>query len=211
MKMRRLMPVILAVLPLTAAAQAGSGPAAVAATPEPATIAAAERAVAKLVPDGVYARMMRDQMPQLMDAMLGQAFGMSAKDMGIGDDTSTIGDSATNDDPQFRERVGISTRVMMEEMGTVMGGLEPRVRTGLSRAFARKFTRTQLDDMNAFFATSSGSAFASEYLVTFVEPELMTEMMSAMPELMKAMPAIVAKVEAATAHLPPAPKSESGK
>ena len=33
---------------------------------------------------------------------------------------------------------------------------EPRVRAGLSRAFARKFTAAQLTDMQAFFATPSG-------------------------------------------------------
>lgn len=185
-------------------------PAPVAATPDPATLAAAERAVAKLVPDGVYMRMMRDQMPKLMDAALGQAFGMSAKDMGQGTDETPIGDAAAKADPHIRERTSIMMRVMMEEMGTVMGALEPRMRVGLAKAFARKFTRSQLDDMNAFFATPSGEVFAREYLLTFVEPELMTEMMSAMPEVMKAMPAIMKKAEDATSHLPPAPKPKSG-
>lgn len=179
---------------------------------DPARLAAAERVVAALVPPGTYMRMMRDQFPAMMDGMMTQMMGMSAAELGApGADGSTapVGKAIAEADPHFRERMAIMTKVMGEEFGAVFDKLEPRVRTGLSRAFARKFTTAQLNELDAFFTTPTGKAFAGEYLTTFMDPEVMQEMMAATPEIMKAMPAIMAKVEKATAHLPPPPKQDA--
>jgi hypothetical protein len=179
------------------------------AAPDPARLAAAEKAVGALVPKGIYMKMMREQFPRMMDAMMAQMMGKTAAELGVSaegkDGGETLGDAAAKQDPHFRERMKIMSRVMSEEMGAIFDKIEPRVRVGLSRAFARKFTTPQLSEMNAFFATPAGNAFASEYLLTFMDPEVMEEMMAATPEMMKAMPAIMAKVEKATAHLPPPP------
>lgn len=190
----------------TAAAPAAPAPI------DPARLAIAEKVVAALVPDGIYLNMMRDKMPAMMDAMMAQTGGMTPAEMGLPagkDSGETLAQAAAKADPAYRERMTISTRVMFEEMGVVFGAMEPRLRVGLSRAFARKFSAQQLGDMNTFFATPSGKAFAGEYLATFTDPEVMTEMMKAAPEMMKAMPAIMKKVEAATAHLPPPPKPKA--
>jgi hypothetical protein len=173
---------------------------------DPARQAAADRAVAALVPNGVYTRMMRDQFPAMMDAMTAQMMGMGPEDFGQPADGKTMAETMHETDPAYEERMKITTRVMSQEMGTVMGKMEPRVRAGLGRAFARKFTVQQLGDMNAFFATPSGKAFADEYLALFADPEMMTEMTAMAPEMMKAMPDMMKKVEAATAHLPPVKK-----
>lgn len=165
--------------------------------------AAADRAVAALVPDGIYARMMRDQFPAMMDAMTSQMMGMRPEDFGQPTDGKTMAETMREADPAFEERAKITTRVMSQEMGSVMARMEPRVRAGLGRAFARKFTVQQLNDMNAFFISPSGKAFADEYLALFADPEMMTEMTAMAPEMMKAMPVMMEKVEAATAHLPP--------
>ncbi|MDC7812386.1 DUF2059 domain-containing protein [Sphingomonas koreensis] len=201
---------------LTAAALAFAAPAiaqtapATAAAADPARLAAAEKAVASLVPEGIYMKMMRNQFPRMMDAMMAQMMGQTPNEMGMpeagADGDKPMRETAAKADPHFEERMRIMTRVMGEEMGTVFEKIEPRVRTGLSRAFARKFTIEQLDAQNAFFATPAGKAFANEYLTTFMDPEVMQEMMAAMPEMMKAMPAIMAKVEKATAHLPAPPE-----
>lgn len=176
---------------------------------DPARQAMAEKVVAALVPQGIYARIMRDQFPQMMDAMVARMSGMTAAELGDTskrDGAATIGDRIRADDPHFEERMRIMTRVMSQEMGTLFGTMEPRIRAGLSRAFARKFTAQQLGDMQTFFATPSGAAFAKEYFTLLADPELVGEMANAAPEMIKAMPAIMKKVEAATAHLPPPPK-----
>ncbi len=208
--------ILASALLTTAPALAQTAPAAPAsaAATDPARLAAAERVAAALVPPGTYMRMMRDQFPAMMDAIMGQMMGMTAADLGAPNAKpggETLGKSMAEADPYFRERMSIMTKVMGEEFGTVFDKVEPRLRTGLSRAFARKFTTMQLDELNAFFATPTGKAFSGDYLATFMDPEVMQEMMAATPELMKAMPAIVAKVEKATAHLPPPPKQDRKK
>ncbi len=186
-----------------------------AAAPDPAHSAAAEKAVAALVPNGVYMKMMRDQFPRMMDTMMTEMMGMSPSELGLpeanGDKGKTMGAAIVTADPHFQERMRIMTRVMGEEMGAIFGKIEPRMRAGLARVFARKFTTQQLNELNSFFATPTGGTFAGEYLSMLVEPEVMQEMMTVTPEMMKAMPAIMAKVEKATAHLPEPPKAKAGK
>jgi hypothetical protein len=206
--MNRIMTLGLAlalVLPCPAMAQAVPQ-----ATPDPARMAVADKVVVKLVPQGTYLRMMRDAFPQMMDAMIARMSGMTAADLGEKDKSGkTLEQLAAEKDPAFRERMTILTRVMGEEMGKLMDGLEPRVRVALGKSFARRFTLQQLNDLDAFFATPSGSAFAKDYLLTFMDPEMMQEMSAATPEIMRAMPAIMQRVEKETAHLPPPPKSET--
>jgi hypothetical protein len=199
--MRLALAAALLVAPVQALAQA--------AVPiDPARQAVAEKVVASLVPNGIYGRIMRDQFPKMMDMMMARMSGMSPADIGQKGD-GTIGEAARKQDPHFDERMRIMTRVMGEEMGGIFDKMEPRIRAGLARAFARRFTLQQLADMNAFFATPSGAAFANDYLLTFMDPELMQEMIGLMPEMLKAMPAMMAKVEKATADLPPPPKKDA--
>lgn len=185
---------------LTAAPALAQAPVApVAAQPvDPARLALAERTVAVLVPQGVYMRVMQRQFPAMMDAMLANM------------DSVVPGgrEKARSADPAFDERLRIMTRVMGEEMGPLMGRMEPSLRTGMARALARRFDTQQLADFNVFFATPSGKAFGEQFISLFADPEIMGEMMKMMPMMMQEMPRIMKKVEAATAHLPKPAKSK---
>lgn len=203
-------------LALAAPAIAQTAPAPAAApAPDPARLAVAEKVVAALVPEGIYMKMMRDQFPRMMDAMMARMMGMTPNEFGVPakglDKDKTMGAAMADVDPHFQERMRIMSRVMGEEMGAVFSKIEPGLRTGLAGAYARKFTTQQLEELNLFFATPTGGVFASEYLTTFMDPEVIQEMMAATPEMMKAMPAIMEKVEKATAHLPEPPKGKSKK
>ncbi len=211
----KIAPLLAPLLVIASPLLAQTTPTAPVAAIDPARLAAAEKAVAALVPPGIYMTMMRDQMPRLMGAMMGRMLGKTPAEIGLPADPKqpagrTLREAAAAEDPHFEERMRLGSQAMFDGMGEVFNTLEPRMRVGLGRAFARKFTLAQLNDMNAFFATPSGAAFAREYLLTFTDPELMSEMMAALPELMKAMPAIMAKAEKATAHLPPPPKKAGG-
>lgn len=193
--------------PVDAATPAAQGPV------DPARLTAARPVVEKLWPLGTYRRMMDSVMTGMMQQIMNQMFDMRAGDFAkaagasgadadaVGD--KTLGELASEVDPHFRERTSIATDVMMKEMIPLIEKLEPGIREALASVYARKFSAAQLADMNAFFATPSGTAFAGEFMMTFVNPELMGQMQSFVPELMAAMPGITAKVEAATAHLPP--------
>lgn len=180
---------------------------------DPARLAAAQTTVDHLFPLGTYERMMKGTMDQIMDSIMGQMFerpvAETLKGYGIEDEElDELGDTSFNElmkerDPHFDERMKISTRVMMDEMVKLMTAMEPEIRTALTKIYARKFTVGQLAEMNSFFATDTGSIFARDYMMVFVDPEMMQSMMSMVPEMMQAMPDIMKKVEDATRHLPP--------
>lgn len=181
---------------------------------DPARLKAAKDTVDYLFPLGTYERMMKGTMDQLMDQMmmgmgnmrmgdLAGAGGVARDDMPDGVGEKTLAEISREADPNFDERMKISTKVMMDEMIDIMITMEPAVREALTNIYARKFTASQLTEMNSFFATDTGSAFARDYMMVFVDPEMMQSMMTMVPEMMQAMPDIMKKVEEATAHLPP--------
>ncbi|MEP2101028.1 MAG: DUF2059 domain-containing protein [Parasphingorhabdus sp.] len=181
---------------------------------DPARLDAAKSTVDYLFPLGTYERMMKGTMDQMMDQMmmsmgnmrmgdLAGAGGVARGDMPDGMGEKTLAEMATEMDPAYAERTKISTKVIMDEMVNIMITMEPSVRKALTNIYARKFTVGQLNEMNGFFATDTGSAFARDYMMVFVDPEMMQSMMTMVPEMMQAMPEIMKKVEEATAHLPP--------
>lgn len=198
----------------TGAASAQVAPATpVAAAPrpaDPARDAAAQRVALKLLPPGTYRRVMRDMFPAMMDAIMGSMSSLRSADLGVPDkDGKTLGESATERDPAFRERMAIMTRIMGEEFAPIMDKLEPNVRTALGRAFAGRFTLAQLNDLDAFLATPSGTAFGDNFMAAFMDPEMMKQSSTMMPEIIKVMPRIMARMKTETAHLGPEPTAGS--
>jgi hypothetical protein len=186
---------------------------------DPARLALARTTVDFVWPLGTYARMMNGQMQEMMQSIIASSMNMKASDMvgvyggeAAGQVRDAVGDRTMRDimaerDPHFEERFRIMNRVMMDEMVPMMTRLEPAVREGLAAAYARRFSETQLTDLNRFFATPSGAAYASESMMLYVDPEVVAAMTAMLPELTKLMPDMMAKVQAATAHLPP-PEAE---
>lgn len=196
-------------------AQAPS-PAPVVAAPDAARLAAARSVVGKLWPLGTYRRMMDGTISKMMDAMMEQMFQMKASDLaGMADPSGkaakeagdkSMGEMALAADPHFRERMKITMDTMMGEMIPLMEKMEPNIQTALTNIYARRFDARQLADMDAFFSTPTGRAYASEAMLVFMDPEMIKNIQGFLPEFMKAMPEIMKKVEKATAHLPPPPK-----
>jgi hypothetical protein len=110
------------------------------------------------------------------------------------------------EDPYFRERMRITNRVMMDEMIPLIRRLEPDIREGVAAAYARRFTAEQLAELNAFFATPTGRAFASESMLIGMDPDILARIKKLGPEVVREMPRILEKVKAATAALPPPPE-----
>lgn len=85
-----------------------------------------------------------------------------------------------------------------------MSTYEPNVRDALSRAYARKFSASQLGELRAFFNTPTGSLYASESIAMYMDPEMMGAMQSVMPDMVKKMPEFVGIMTKATESLPKA-------
>jgi hypothetical protein len=176
-------------------AQAGAGPATAAAPLPPVApdrLAAARHVVDSIWPIGTYARVMQRSLNGVMDMMVGNAFGLPL-------------DEARKKDPYFDERFKITMDTMMGEMVKLMARYEPDIREGLTEAYARKFDVAQLEDLQRFFATPTGAAYAAESMTLMTDPAIMKRMQAVIPDLLKSMPAIMEKTKAATAHLPPPP------
>jgi hypothetical protein len=182
---------------------------------DPARASAATQVVDKLWPLGTYRRMMDGTLSKMMDQIMASMFDIPAEDLAAMTGKSaeaaksvngkSMGEIATEADPHFRERMKLSMDAMMREMIPLMEKMEPQVRKSLSAIYARNYTVAQLGEMNAFFSTPTGQLYARNSMLVFMDPEMVSSMQGFVPEMMKAMPDILKKVEAATAHLPPAP------
>jgi hypothetical protein len=202
-----------ALLALAAPAVAQPAPPAGATAPDPARLAAATRVVAKVWPLGTYRRMMDGMLDKVMDSMMASMANLPTRDMagmsGASTDTQkklgteTMGETMARADPAYRERMQITMKVMTDEMVGMMSAVEPEIQTALARAYANRFTQPQLDDLNRFFETPTGSVYAREAMLISTDPEMVKAMQSFVPTLMQRMPAIMEKAKAATAHLPP--------
>jgi hypothetical protein len=224
MKPSALFVAVFGLLSVGAHAEAPATPAKVeAAAVEPAVIdplrlEAAKPVIDRLWPLGTYRKMMDGTMSKMMDQIVGSMMDMPAKDLvgavdasgktakAVGD--ASMGQMAEKADPAFRERMKITMDVMFREMIPMMEKIEPEVRTSLANIYARRFTAEQLTDMDRFFSTPSGAAYASQSMLVMMDPEMIGAMQKFAPEMMRALPDIMKKVEAATANLPkPTPRA----
>jgi hypothetical protein len=224
MKRRVFWPAMLSMtaMALPAAAQVAPPPATAAASTktlaevDPARLAAARPVINRIWPLGTYARVMHGMMDQVMQSTLGSMYDMRMDDVAAmtGTDSKataalkgkTMGEALLAEDPAYKERMKITMDVMMGEMTRIMTDVEPDVREALAHAYARRFTVEQLQDLDRFFATPTGSAYASESMTIMMGPDMAKVMQSFVPHMMKEMPTIMAKLAEATKGLPPLPK-----
>ena len=172
---------------------------------EPAQLKAAQTAVDAIWPLGTYRRIVTDTMREMAVAM----FDMPMPEFdGEESPGGTLGEQLEAKDPHGRERFTIMMRVMSQEMLPIMDRTEPAIRENLALVFADRFTLQELNDMNQFFATPSGQAYARESMTVLTDPKMMQAMQQFMPEFLQAMPGIMKRFEEETAHLPPAPTPE---
>ena len=218
------MKVLIFALLLGAAApvHAQPAPAAPASDIDPQRLTLAKSTVDGIWPNGTYSKMINQMMSGTMEQMMGSFMDMSEADMAktLGVEAKAAGKSPPSketirekirkEDPYFEERMRLTNKVMGEEMGRIGAIMEPKMREGLTKAVAKRFSVAQLGDINRFLATDSGRAFGIEMMLLWVDPDVFKSMMSSVPELMKEMPAVMKRVEAATAHLPK-PKKDAAK
>ena len=183
--------------------------------PDPARLVMAHSTALALLPPDSLGKAARDMMGGLYDRVM----QMRESDFPIpkpsgpkaGVPEPTLHQSLVAKDPYFNERERLTRAAVEAEFMRFSALLEPRLRDGVARAVARRFDQRQLADINAFFATPSGKALSSQFLGLWFDPDLMRSTIAAMPEMIQLMPGSIERIQAATAHLPPPPKSESPK
>lgn len=183
-------------------------PAAVAKPASPAATAIA----ARLFPDGTYRKMLGPQFTQMMSSMTGSAgnmpMGPFLRAAGIDEtkaarlDKVTIAQIMEIVDPAYRQRTDLMVTGMFKEMIPLFESMEPDLRDGLAQSLDNRFSAAQLAELGTFFATPTGSAFASQQMLLFMDPAVMGKMQAQMPKIMEAMPGLVAKAMKSMEGLP---------
>lgn len=184
--------------------------------PDPARLALARTAVASMWADGAYGKMMTGMFGGVFDRAMAMkqsdfaAFGGKAPKVGAAASgtNASVHDSALAKDPYFDRRMAAIRAVISDEMAKVSTIIDPRVREGLARSMARRFEAQQLTDIDAFFATPSGHAFATQYMQLWFDPDMIRSLIGSLPEMMKLMPEMTQKIKAAEERFPkPSPSS----
>ncbi|NJS13913.1 MAG: DUF2059 domain-containing protein [Sphingopyxis sp.] len=161
---------------------------------DPAQLALGQTTASKLLPDGAYGRMMEQMMGQFIKPILALDGGLSATQIslktGIDDEAA---EKLTEDqrsaveailDPNRQARNEGMINVLNPLMMEAGKALEGPMREGIARAYARKFSAAQLNEVNAFFATPAGAAFAAESFAIQGDPEVLSATFQAMPVML---------------------------
>jgi len=172
----------------------------------------ATEVVAKMIPPGSLGEMMGS----LFDGFLKPIMGMDlepsaanvAEQLGVAayDITIEEGDSAEALailDPVWTKRKQIERDMIPALMTQMMTAIEPPMRNAMSEVYAVHFTAEELNDINAFFGTTSGANFARKSFTISSDPRLIGSMMESMPLIMSTIADIEQQIEGATADLPP--------
>lgn len=157
-------------------------------TPEPARLAAAKALIAKTMPperiDSMIDQMMRPMMENLRNAMeqspqMQAVFASNAK-------AKAMMDAFVRD--EFQHSVALTKESM------------PMMLDAMERAYARRFTVAQLNDVSAFFDTPSGKLYAEQASTVMTDPDVLAAQRAVMEKsirsTMERAQAMVAKLAA---------------
>jgi hypothetical protein len=138
---------------------------------DPARLQAATATVDHIFPAGTYAKIMNGTMDTIVRQSVDSMTALPMRDLvGLAglkpEEAAKVGKGTMAEvmailDPGLPPAHRSFHAVMRDEMTTMMTQFEPDMRAGLAEAYARRFSAAQLDEMNRFFATPTGSEYAA--------------------------------------------------
>lgn len=160
---------------------------------DPARLTLAQQTTAALIPAGSIEKMVDNLYGKMFKTLMGEFGGQSDMMLSIKTgveseqiaklDEPTKGKVADMFDPHRKEREDQITRVIKPLISEALADMEPPMRSGLAKAYARKFTGAQLTDLNGFLASPTGKIYASEWMALQADPEVMLAVIKAVPPL----------------------------
>ena len=184
-------------------------------TPEQeALVPLASEVVAAIIPQGAMGEMFTDMFRDLSGpfALLGKnddEMATASALLGGYFDGEDLGEKASAEvvaiiDPARKQREEATMQAIEDGIIDVMTVLEPVMRVAMSKAYAANFSRTELTDIGAFFATPSGASFASKSYRLASDPRIWLSMMENVPELIGPIMGAMIEGQAKVAALPQA-------
>lgn len=171
----------------------------------------AQRIIDRMIPEGTLGEMMGST----YDALLGpltaafDAPALEAVANGTGFDASDLALEAAQAeelaqlfDPAYAERQKREKALFPAMMTDLMNVMEPTMRKAMSELYAINFTQTELNDIEAFFQTASGTSFARKSFTMSSDPRIVGATMETMPQLMETFAGMDRKFAEASADLP---------
>ncbi len=160
---------------------------------EPGRLTLAQKTMSALIPAGSLEKMIDNLYGKMFKTIMGEFGGQSDLMLSIQTgvesdqiaklDEATKGKVADMFDPHRKEREDQITKVIKPLISEVLGDMEPPMREGMSKAYARRFTAAQLTDLNGFLATPTGTLYANEWMALQADPEVMIAVVKAVPPL----------------------------
>lgn len=160
--------------------------------PDPARLAAAERVVDRVWPVGTFRRMMESTFAGTMPVVAGQEMATTAW---AADDDSKEARRARHEARTGRRIGGGTAEPEPEDAMASFNAvflpaverLEPPMRAAIARIYARRYDLTQLGELEAFFSTPTGAAYAADSLTLMSDPEMVAAMQAATMEMVGAL------------------------
>lgn len=179
---------------------------------DPARLAVATRIISVMLPDGTYRKIMTpmfDAMTgQMTDSMMSVPIATFVRATGADEsEVKKLGSTSPRDilriiDPAFEQRNNITMKVIMNGIIDMISGMEPELRQVYARVYARGFELRELREIEAFFKTPAGHAYATRSMVVVTDPEVLAQSKAMMPKIFERLPELMAQAQAATASLP---------
>lgn len=172
----------------------------------------AEKLVARIMPPGTMSQVMGGMYDKLLGPIMAKAgeasSGDIARELGVDPDKLALEDDeaarlAAILDPAWKERREAEMAAVQRAMTTMMTAMEPGMRRGMAEAYAVSFTAAELADIDRFFATQTGAAYAKKSYALASDPRLVAASLEALPQMMAQMKAMEEEAKAASAKFPP--------
>jgi hypothetical protein len=171
----------------------------------------AQRIVALLIPDGTLGELMGKTFEQFLNPAMAEmgAPGAATITKATGFDTAELSlteaqtaELAALFDPAYAERQKREMALMPEMMRGMMTTMEPTMRKAMGELYAIHFSPAELNDIETFFRTPSGTAYARKSFTMSSDPRIIAATMDAMPQMMGGFAEMEKKLAAASADLP---------
>ena len=176
--------------------------------PDPERLAVASRLIDRIWPLGTYRR--------IMESTMGSADRMAEATIDTLDLMTATDDKESRrarheartgrplpraaDEQAVAANIEASMAALNASMLSTFERIEPSVREALSRVYARRYSLDELNELDAFFATPTGSRYAGDSLTLMNDPEIVAVMGRVVEESMSsAAPHIADAADAAAA------------
>jgi Uncharacterized protein conserved in bacteria (DUF2059) len=180
---------------------------------EPAMLAKGARIAKAVIPKGSYRKIIAETFKKVVKPMMEGVdqipLSVIANFASVGEEDIKLKEGAKLSDlmeiidPYYKQR----NRTMMTKLSGIMidlsDDIEPSIRGGMAKAYARRFSAKDLEAVAQFYETESGAKVAGESLGIFASPEVMSASMEMMPQFMERFFGEMEAISKGSEDLPP--------